>query len=331
MGHRILIVDDQPHVLEQIVSHLEATGEPYTLYQALEAGAALRIAGRTKPDLVVTDWEMPGRSGIELTRDLKADEALRDVPVIMATGVMTTSENLRTALEAGCVDYLRKPIDPVELRARVRAALELADSTREIRRQREALLDLNRRLAAANAGLEEKNRELSRLSVTDYLTGVYNRTFLMEMLVKEVSRSQRHRTPLCCVMIDVDHFKLFNDEHGHLAGDHVLKETARLVAGTVRTGDVFGRYGGEEFLLVLPNVTEENGRLAAEKVRERVEGARVEFEGSLLQTTISLGVAESCPPGSRSVAELIHNADLALYQAKSRGRNRVVPFSGLSP
>jgi len=152
---RILIVDDQPAILEQIVNHLEATGEPFELLQACNAAAALQVAALALPDLIITDWEMPGGSGIEFIRSLKADPRLAPIPVIMATGVMTTSDHLRTALEAGCVDFIRKPLDPIELQSRVQSVLLLAQYMREIQRQRDELSGKHAQLLEAMENLKQ--------------------------------------------------------------------------------------------------------------------------------------------------------------------------------
>lgn len=146
---KILIIDDQPINIELIVNHLEETGEPYKMYQAINGETGCIIARKIIPDLIITDWEMPVMSGIETIKFLKSDEITWDIPVIMASGVMTSSENLRTALLAGAVDFIRKPIDRIELIARVRSILLLADSYKEIRRQRDELSEKHRKLYEA--------------------------------------------------------------------------------------------------------------------------------------------------------------------------------------
>jgi len=147
--YKILIIDDQPINIELIVKILEETNEPYTMYQAINGEMGYEVAKKTIPDLIITDWEMPGLSGIETIRQIKLDDITKNIPVIMASGVMISSENLRTALEAGAVDFIRKPIDKIELIARVRSVLLLADSYKEIRHQKDELVKNNRQLSEA--------------------------------------------------------------------------------------------------------------------------------------------------------------------------------------
>jgi CheY-like chemotaxis protein len=146
---KILIIDDQPINIELIVNHLEETGEPYWMYQATDGRSGYEVARKVKPDLIITDWEMPVMSGIEAIVCLKQDEITKDIPVIVASGVMTSSKNLKTALEAGAVDFIRKPIDRIELIARVRSILLLADSYKEICKQRDELSKKNQELSEA--------------------------------------------------------------------------------------------------------------------------------------------------------------------------------------
>jgi two-component system sensor histidine kinase/response regulator len=147
--HKILIIDDQPINIELIVKILEETNEPYTMYQAINGEMGYEVAKKIIPDLIITDWEMPGMTGIETIIKIKSDEATKNIPIIMASGVMISSENLRTALGAGAVDFIRKPIDKIELIARVRSILLLADSYKEIRRQKDELEENNRQLTEA--------------------------------------------------------------------------------------------------------------------------------------------------------------------------------------
>jgi len=153
MKHHILIVDDEPENLKSIVQFIEKNKLPYELYQALNGETALEIAGEKLPDLVISDWNMPHMDGLELIRNLKTNASTRDIPVIMFTGVMTTSEHLETALEAGAVDFIRKPLDHIELLARIRTLLQLSDSFKKVKEQKQQLQD-------QNALLEKKQTEL---------------------------------------------------------------------------------------------------------------------------------------------------------------------------
>jgi len=206
-------------------------------------------------------------------------------------------------------------------------------TTREVGRY-DALFDLNQQiikqkheLEKLNRELAEKNSELYRLATTDRLTGIYNRTYMMEMLTREHAESERQGSPLTCILMDIDHFKSFNDRHGHQVGDFVLAETARLVARTIRKGDTVCRYGGEEFLVALPQTSELDSMPRAEEIRQAIERAEYRIESLDLRVTVSLGIAESRPPQSETIDQLLKNADDALYSAKRNGRNRAVAHS----
>jgi two-component system, chemotaxis family, response regulator WspR len=325
----ILVVDDQLTNIKLIIGMLKKTGELYKLEQALDGRSALRIAEMKGPDLIIMDWEMPKLSGIETIKLLKENERTRNIPVIMATGVMTSSENLRKAMNAGAVDYIRKPIDHVELSARVHSALLLGESKKEIKRRKKELENLNETLFLLNDTLEEKNQELYKAVITDSLTAVYNRGYLMEFLSKEFSRCKRHGLPLSCAMMDIDYFKGINDNHGHLVGDCVLKKLAAQVKGIIRHEDIYGRYGGEEFLLILPNSSEESSRIAAEKIRFNIENTPFSCDGMTLDIRISIGVADNNIGKPKTADQLVNQADKALYEAKHRGRNQTVSYSQL--
>jgi len=178
-------------------------------------------------------------------------------------------------------------------------------------------------LAAINETLREKNVELHEISITDSLTGLYNRKHLMETLDKEVSRSQRHNHTFSLLVIDIDHFKKYNDTYGHLAGDEVLSRLASVFKGSIRSSDYAARYGGEEFIVILPEITPQQGVEAAERIRHKVAEERFGDDGESIKVTISVGVA-SYPESGEDAESVIRIADEALYEAKELGRNQVV-------
>jgi diguanylate cyclase (GGDEF)-like protein len=178
-------------------------------------------------------------------------------------------------------------------------------------------------LAAANEALMGKNKEVEELSITDSLTGLYNRKHLMETLTGEVARSLRHQRPFVLLIIDIDHFKDFNDTYGHLAGDEVLRRMGAVFKGSIRNCDYAARYGGEEFIVILPEIGPEDGVQAAERIRHRVAEEKISSNGDSVTVTISVGVA-SFPEHGDDAETMISKADSALYQAKKRGRNRVL-------
>ncbi|MCB1052876.1 MAG: diguanylate cyclase [Acidobacteria bacterium] len=308
----VLIVDDEPQNLLALVQVMESSHPNVAVFQALDGRKALAIARARQPELIITDWEMPEMDGLTFIRQLKMDAETAQIPVIMCTGVMTTSENLQTALEAGAVDYIRKPVDPIELTARVGTVLKLADSLKTIRQQNLVLEDQKLALEVANARLLEQ-------SVTDALTGLPNRRKWDEIQAREQILANRYHTPLGLIMIDIDHFKRINDTFGHDTGDQVLKRLAELGRSCVRDSDLFARWGGEEFAILLRHCGVEESRALAEKLRHVIETDRQEPWGSI---TASFGV--TAYHWEESATDFLKRADGHLYRAKHGGRNQVV-------
>ena len=189
------------------------------------------------------------------------------------------------------------------------------------------LRQVREELGAMNRTLRERNRELHELSITDSLTGLYNRKHLMEVLAKEVARAERYQRPLALLMIDIDHFKVYNDTCGHLAGDEVLRTIAAIFRGSIRGSDCAGRYGGEEFLIILPETAADGAGRIADRIRSRMAEQDFPAGSQTVKITISGGVA-SFPSHGRKPESLLRSADAALYRAKESGRNRVVPATG---
>ncbi len=215
----------------------------------------------------------------------------------------TQKRDIISGLEAGADDYLTKPYDPLELRARVLAGRRV--------------LELQEELIAA--------REAMRHQATrDFLTGAWNHRAIMEILDREMNRARREAKPLGIMMADLDHFKRVNDVHGHLGGDAVLREASGRMASTVRPYDQIGRYGGEEFLIVLPGCDVESLLKLGERIRERIAGALMLYSEQAIAVTTSIGAAVFVPPNPIESVAFLQKADEALYRAKNGGRNRVV-------
>jgi diguanylate cyclase (GGDEF)-like protein len=309
MSRKILIVDDEVSNLSVIAHAFDRMVQlHYEILQTPSPARALEIAVAEQPDLVITDWDMPGMDGIELIRRLKADEATRDIPVIMCTGVMTTSENLQAALSAGAVDYIRKPVDAIELTARTHSMLQLASSFRRIRKQ--------------NQELRENYQRMEWMARTDMLTELSNRRDSVDALKREIAIARRHHRPLTLALADVDEFKAFNDRHGHACGDFVLRALAGLLRSSVRGQDHVGRWGGEEFVLLFPDTEPDGAQVAAEKICRLVEGRDWRFEDVPLRITLTIGLCGY--DGVADIDRLLRLADGALYEGKAAGRNRVV-------
>jgi two-component system cell cycle response regulator len=306
---RILVVDDHEDNIELLRARLEARG--YEIHAASDGQAALDQVERVLPDLILLDVMMPKMDGMEVVRRLKADKNLPFIPVIMQTALDTTANKVE-GLDAGADDYITKPINFAELEAKVNALLRIKSLETELRDRKNELSVLN--------------DKLTRISLTDGLTEIDNRRCLENRLHEMWQHSVRLHEPIALIMCDIDKFKSVNDNYGHQAGDSVLKEVARLLKEEAREIDRVGRYGGEEFLLILPGTVLDAAVTFAERLREKVEGHTFTFTGGTLRRTISCGVAASPHPRVKDQEALLKAADEALYVAKETGRNRVVRF-----
>lgn len=305
----VVIADDSASDLRLLTAFLAKAGfEVLAFNGGADALAAVAARG---PDLVMLDVQMPDMSGLEVCRQLKADETLRAIPVIFISAGADAQEIL-DGFHAGGVDYITKPYCAAEAVARARAHAELSRSRREI-------LILNQKLV-------EANRELERLSMTDGLTELANRACYDRMLEKEWRRAQRDRVPLGLLMIDVDHFKAFNDNYGHPAGDACLRQIAQAVQGAVhRPYDLVARYGGEELVVLLPATPAEGCAIVARHILAEVAALGIEHKHSstAAHVTVSIGMAIQIPEGHGGSDQLVGAADRALYAAKRNGRNRI--------
>src|SRR5688572_100377 len=308
---RILIVDDHEDNVELLRMRLDAWG--YRTASERDGEAALAAVEADPPDLVLLDVMMPKVDGFEVARRVKANRNLPFIPIIMQTALDSTEDKVQ-GLEAGADDYITKPIDFAELKARLRSMLR-------IKRLQEALEERERELL-------EVNERLRHMSQTDGLTGLDNRRHLNERLEEMFMHAQRLAEPFSCVMCDLDHFKSVNDTHGHQAGDEVLKQLAVILKDEAREIDRVGRYGGEEFMLLLPGTVLDSAVTFAERVRKRIEGHTFSFPGGSLSRTASFGVSGWPHPKIKACDSLVRAADDALYVAKEMGRNRVIRFDG---
>lgn len=306
---KILVVDDHEDNVEVLRARLESRG--YEVEGAMSGQEALDTVSRWCPDLVLLDVMMPDMDGLEVVRRLKANPALPFIPVIMQTALDST-ERMVAGLEAGADDYVTKPINFAELEARVRSLLRIKK--------------LQQELSEREKELSEMNDKLLRISLTDGLTGVDNRRALEQRLHEMFEHSLRLHEPVSVVMCDIDHFKHVNDTYGHAAGDEVLKQFAAILKDEAREIDRVGRYGGEEFLLLLPGTVLDAAVTFAERLRQRVDSHTFSYEGGTLQRTVSFGVASWPHPKIHGREGMLKAADDALYVAKESGRNRVVRF-----
>jgi len=300
---RILVVDDNQDNIEIMATRLRFRG--YEILEASDGAQALDLVRDREPDLILLDVMLPDIDGYEISRRIKGAPDLPFIPIILVTARDSTQDKV-AGLDAGADDYLTKPINFPELEARVRSML---------------------RIKRLQDELEEKNRELERLSISDGLTGLFNHRHIHGLLAEEYERVERTRDCMSVAMFDLDRFKLVNDTHGHQAGDRVLVELADILRETARDIDRLGRYGGEEFIALLPETCVEDATVFVERVRREV--ARRPFDigrDEPLRMTLSAGVATYPHEMIDSVEMLVRLADEALYTAKRGGRNRVVRF-----
>ncbi|MDP6850178.1 MAG: diguanylate cyclase [Planctomycetota bacterium] len=298
----ILIAEDDSVTCRMLQRTLESWG--HNVFSAEDGDTAWALYQQELPNLVITDWVMPGIDGLELCRRIRAANLHSANPVYF---ILLTARNsvqsLAAGFAAGADDYIAKPFDNAELRARVHAGM---------------------RIIALQQELISAREEMERLSLTDTLTGLLNRRALTEALRRDEDRMRRENRPIGVVLTDVDNFKNFNDRYGHETGDHVLELVSNCMKASVRTGDYVGRWGGEEFLLVLPGADIIQSAEVAERCRVMLESQRITTpSGEVLQITSSFGAASTEGANRTDVMALVQQADKAMYWAKDAGRNRV--------
>jgi diguanylate cyclase (GGDEF)-like protein len=312
----ILIVDSAPHDLG--LKTMLSGEQGWKVVMAQSGAEALRTLAMGGVDLVLTDLMMPESSGLELCRSVKNCPDASDTPVVI---LLNAAERgyLGQVYEAGACDYLMKPVDPVEVIARVRAVLRTKDEI-DRRRARE------RHLETRNRELLAVNEELLQLSLVDPVTGVANRRQFNEMIDRAWRSGARHQFEIGLILMDIDFFKGYNDRLGHPAGDDCLRRVANeLAAGLLRPDDFMARYGGEEFAVILPRTDLAGAEVVAERLRSNVESLGILHPASPAAgyVTISQGLACAVPGPESAPSLLIALADEALYEAKHNGRNQL--------
>jgi diguanylate cyclase (GGDEF)-like protein len=329
----ILIIDGDKTTQFLLSNLLEMEGYSNVVlaYSSIIAMEQLGIEGNhpnpIEPNLIILDVHLPDLDGIQTCLKIHSHERFQDIPIIMVTGDAEKTY-LKRAFEAGAVDYITKPFDAIELVTRVRSALKLKYEIDQ-RKAREA------ELLETNQVLEEFIARLKHASDTDGLTLVANRRCFDENLIKEYQRIKRlnyqseSKYSLSLILLDVDHFKKYNDNYGHVEGDYCLQRVARTLTQEInRSGDLVARYGGEEFVILLPNTTLEEAGIVSERIRKAVEVLQIPHAFSRTSTvvTISLGVSSIIPDEKVNLNLLVDSADKAMYQAKTTGRNRSFTF-----
>ncbi|RJP33861.1 MAG: diguanylate cyclase [Candidatus Omnitrophota bacterium] len=297
---KVLIADDSLVALRKLEATLIKWG-----YEVISAGNGYEawdiLQQADSPKLAILDWMMPGMDGIDICRKIRANRREPYVYILMLTA-RAEKQDIINGLEAGADDYLPKPFDSHELEVRLRAGKRIVELQEELVQARETMREM---------------------AIKDPLTTILNRRAILDLLDKEYMRSRRLNSPLAVIMADIDHFKHVNDRYGHLAGDQVLREITARLTRSIRSYDSIGRYGGEEFMVILPGCTLANAINQANRFQHVIEAESVEYEGASIFVTASFGVTTFDGMMDIDTTQLIRHADEALYQAKKKGRNRV--------
>ncbi|MBJ6726210.1 diguanylate cyclase [Geomesophilobacter sediminis] len=301
MSASVLVIDDSPKVRDKVIRTLKDVSLFSHYREANDGLEGFKSLMDSPSDLVLCDVEMPRMDGFRFLQMVNSRQELQGIPIIMLTGILDFGSKIK-GLNLGAIDYLTKPFDAGELVARVRVQLKIKTLQDELRRA---------------------NEQLTRLTNTDDLTGLFNRRYLTDSLSNEFIRAQRYQDNLTLVIFDIDHFKVINDNYGHQNGDHVLAAVAAAAQQGLRPYDVAARYGGEEFVMVIPGATLAEGVAVAERLRVAVQNLSFPAPMEGVKVTISLGVANYPAAPVSDIASLFHLADQALYRAKQTGRNRV--------
>jgi len=300
MNIKTLVAEDSAVYRRLLSCHLQDWGFEFVI--ANDGSEAWKMLQQNPSlHLAILDWVLPGISGIDLCRRIRQQSSGDYIYTILLTG-KRDQKDLLAAMEAGADDYITKPFDPSELRVRILAG--------------KRIIELQHQLLAAQDSLKFA-------ATHDALTNIWNRAEIIAFLQRELARSKREGSWVATILIDVDHFKKVNDLLGHLAGDAVLKEVCSRLRAELRIYDGLGRYGGEEFLVVLPGCELDAAIRRADKLRDLVAGKTISWVHGKSSVTISAGLAVSLGEGPEQAENILHKADTALYRAKANGRNRV--------
>lgn len=324
---KILIVDDRPENLLTLESLLDSPD-----IEVIRANSGEEALARTLDHdfaLVLLDVQMPGMDGYEVAELMRGNKNTRNIPIIFVTAELSNMNQIFRGYESGAVDYLFKPLDSAVFKSKVGIFLDLFRQKDELEKKTRELDAKVVELEELQQALEETNEQLRLLSAMDGLTGLLNRRRFDEILEEEWQRCLRDSSPLSLLIVDIDHFKRYNDNYGHIMGDNCLKRVSRELADSLqRHVDRVARYGGEEFTVILPTTDSDGAMQVAHRMRKNVEALDIEHcaSGVCEAVTISVGVSTVVPGAGTSSNLLLDSADKALYRAKKSGRNKCCTF-----
>ncbi len=327
----ILVVDDNPDNLGVALTFLSE--EQFEVAVATDGASALESARLVNPQLILLDVMLPDMSGFKLCKTLKSSSELSETPVIFMTALDEPQYKVQ-GFEAGGVDYLTKPLERLELLARIDNHLRIHQQSQILQIANHDLKRANQTLKQQNRSITENNHKLQQLVHIDGLTQVGNRRCFDERLNQEWLRLRRERRPLSLILFDIDYFKAYNDHYGHPAGDTCLVQIAQKVKRLLkRPGDLLTRYGGEEFAIILPNVDAAGAIYIANLIQTEIARLEIHHEASSVgpYVTISQGISTCTPLGSIPPAQLLQSADQALYLAKQQGRDQSIHRNQVPP
>lgn len=292
MSANILIVDDDKLHTKMLMSVLKE--ESHNIFVSYDGKDLFSILDKHSIDVILLDIILPAIDGFDLLQVLMSHEDFKKIPVIMITA-LTTAKHVKRALDIGAMDYIRKPAEPIEVIARVHSALRL-----------KAKIDL-----------------IEEASVRDSLTKLYNRAYCQKMLYKWCFNIEKFKSGIAYAMIDCDHFKRINDVYGHVSGDFVLASVGNTILKSTKSTDISGRYGGEEFCIIMPNTSLEQGILVCNRIIQNIQKVKHKLGEHDVSVTVSIGVSHTHEGRQVEAVKLIDEADRALYKAKAEGRNKV--------
>lgn len=314
----ILIVDDRAEnllALSAILTDVDAV-----VIEAASGAEALEKLLENEVALVLLDVQMPDMDGYEVASIMRSTKTTELIPIIFLTAISTEEFYVEKGYETGAVDFIQKPLNTNILLSKVAIFLKLWKQSQQLKK-------LNANYQQSIQEITKQRDELNELAIKDFLTGLYQRRVFDDFINKEISRAVRHKGALSIAMMDLDFFKKVNDNYGHLVGDEVLVQFARILQSSLRESDIACRFGGEEFVVMMPMTSLADALIICERIRTTIEQYVFHTEKGDLQVTISIGLSEFHLDAPKTAEELLKIADDCLYQAKKNGRNQIYPQS----